>query len=102
MVRATVDAINDRVGRAFQFVVEDQPTQYRLVGLLSVKRETGDVGLAVCRTHRAVHRFDNVAADAEIAPGWFEVGLQVKRARPCSQKPDAGGAVRPKAASAAC
>ena len=49
MVRAPVDAFDDGVGRAFQFVVQaalDQPAQDRLVGLVAVKREAGDVGLA--------------------------------------------------------
>ena len=52
MVRATVDAFDDGVGRAFQFVVQaalHQPAQDRLAGLVAVKREAGDVGLAVRR-----------------------------------------------------
>ena len=67
MVRATVDAFDDGVGRAFQLVVQaalDQPTQDRLRGQVAVKREAGDVGLAVRRAHRPVHGFDDVAADA--------------------------------------
>ena len=50
MVRAPVDAFDDRVGRAFQFVVQAalyQPAQDWLGGLVAVKREAGDVGLAV-------------------------------------------------------
>ena len=52
MVRAPVDAVDDGVGRAFQLVVQaalDQPSQDGLGGLVAVKREAGDVGLAVRR-----------------------------------------------------
>ena len=50
MVRAPVDAFDDGVGGAFQLVVQttlDQPSQDRLARLVAVKREAGDVGLAV-------------------------------------------------------
>ena len=49
MVRAPVDAVDDGVGRALQLVVQaalDQASQDRLCGLVAVKREAGDVGLA--------------------------------------------------------
>ena len=50
MVGAPVDAVDDGVGRAFQFVVQaalDQPAEDGLCGLVAVKREAGDVGLAI-------------------------------------------------------
>jgi hypothetical protein len=52
MVRAPVD---DGVGRALQLVVQaalDQASQDGLCGLVAVKREAGDVGLASCPAHR--------------------------------------------------
>ena len=79
MVRAPVDAVDDGVGRALQLVVQaalDQASQDRLCGLVAVEREAGDVGLASCPAHRPVHRLDDVAADAEIAQGRLEAGLQ--------------------------
>ena len=48
MMRTPVDAFDDGVGRAPQFVMQssvDQPSQDRLGGLVAVKRETGDVGV---------------------------------------------------------
>ena len=52
------------VCRAFQSIVEatlQQPAQHWLAGLVAVKRESSDVGLAFCLTHRSMHRFDDVA-----------------------------------------
>jgi hypothetical protein len=49
MVGAPVDAFDDGVGRPLQLVVQaalDQSSQDRLCGLVAVKREAGDVGLA--------------------------------------------------------
>ena len=50
MVRASIDAVDDGVGAALQFVVQtpfDKPAQDWAVGFVAVKREAGDVGLAV-------------------------------------------------------
>ena len=79
MVRAPVDAVDDGVGRAIQLVVQaalDQASQDRLCGLVAVERETGDVGLVTPGSHRAVHRLDDIAADAEVAQGWLKAGFQ--------------------------
>ncbi len=54
----------------------DQPAKYRLDGLVAVEREAGDVGLTVHPDHPAVHGLDDIAADAEIAQGWLDAGLQ--------------------------
>ena len=79
MVRAPVDAVDDGVGRAIQLVVQaalDQASQDGLCGLVAVKREAGDVGLASCPAHRPVHRLDDVAPGAEVAQGRLKAGLQ--------------------------
>ena len=79
MVRASVDAVDDGIGRALQLVVQamlDQASQDGLYGLVAVKREAGDVGLASCPAHRPVHRLDDVAPDGEITQGRLEAGLQ--------------------------
>ena len=50
MVGAPVDPVDDGVGRALQLVVQpalDQPAEDRVCRLVAVKREAGDVGLAV-------------------------------------------------------
>jgi hypothetical protein len=78
-VRALIDACDDSVCPAFQFIVEARSSnrpQHWLVGLVAVKREACDVRLAVRRAHRSVHRFNDVAADAEIAQGWLKARLQ--------------------------
>ena len=52
MVRAPVDAFDDGVGRALQLVMQtalDQSAQHWFVGLVAMKREAGDVGLAAVR-----------------------------------------------------
>jgi hypothetical protein len=68
MVRAPVDAVDDGVGCAFQFVVQaalDQSSEDRLCGLVAVKGEASDVGLVTQTRHSAVHGLADVAADAE-------------------------------------
>jgi len=55
MVRAPVDAIDDGVGCAFEFVVEatlHQPAQDRLGCLVAVEREAAEVGLPLGCAHR--------------------------------------------------
>ena len=79
MVRATVEAVDDGVGRALQFIVDatlHQPAQDRLGCLVAVEREAAEVGLPLGCAHRPVHGLDDVAADAEIAQGWLEAGFQ--------------------------
>jgi len=79
MVRAIVDAFDDGVGRAFQLVMQtslDQPSQDRLAGLVAVKRESADVGLAFCLARRLMHRFDDVVSGAEAAQHRLEAGIQ--------------------------
>ena len=52
MMRAPIDALDDRVGRALQFIVQaalDEPAEHRLGGRVAVEREAGDVGLPVRR-----------------------------------------------------
>lgn len=78
MVCAPIDAFDDRVGRAFQFVVQaelHQPAQYWLRGLVAVKREAGDVGLATHVRHRAAHGLDDVASNTEVAQGRLDARL---------------------------
>jgi hypothetical protein len=41
-----------------------------------MKREAADIGLVTPVSHRPVHRLDDVAADAEVAQGRLEAGLQ--------------------------
>ena len=55
-MRAPVDAVDDGVGRALQFVMQpalDQSAQHRLVGLVAMECEARDVGLA---THAVIAR----------------------------------------------
>ena len=79
MVCVPVDAVDDGVGRVLQLVVQaalDQASQDWLCGLVAVKREASDVGLASCPAHRPVHRLDDGAPDGEITQGRLEAGLQ--------------------------
>ena len=57
MVRARIEACDDGVGRALARRVAralDQSAEHRLVGLVAMEREAGDVGLVTQIGHRAV------------------------------------------------
>ena len=85
MMRAAIDAFDDRVGRAFQLVKKasrNKPPEHGNGGALAVQRELRDVGLAAGAGHRPVHRLDDVAADAEIAQRLFDARLQRPQAGP--------------------
>ena len=71
--------VDDGIGRAIRLVVQaalDQTSQDGLCGLVTVKREAGDAGLASRPAHRPVNRLDDVAPDGEITQGRLEAGLQ--------------------------
>ena len=79
MMGAAIDAGDDRVGGSLELVVEaalDQPAEYWIGWLLAVQSERADVRLMPAGAHGLVHRLDDVAADAELAEGRFEPGLQ--------------------------
>ena len=66
MVGASIDAVDDGIGRAFQFVMEPasyKSTLHRVGGLVAMQGESSEVGLASGTRDRAVHGFDDVPAD---------------------------------------
>ena len=101
MVRAIVDAFDDGVDRAFQLVMQtslDQPSQDRLAGLVAVKRESADVGLAFCLARRLMNRFDDVASGADTRRVWHNSFPSMRRqfapAQPlCGEGPDGRAAI---------
>ena len=79
MMRAAIDAGDDRVGCSLELVVEtalDQASQHWIGRLLAVQSEGADVRLVSAGAHRLVHGLDDVAADAELPERLFESRLQ--------------------------
>ena len=66
VVRTSIDAVNDRIGRASQFVMKPpsyKSTLHRLGDLVAMQGEPRQVGLASGTCDRAMHGFDDVPAD---------------------------------------
>jgi hypothetical protein len=69
-MRTAVGAFNDGVSGALELVVQtalDQAAEHRIARLVAMEREARDVRLATGARHSAVHRLDDVAANAEVA-----------------------------------
>jgi hypothetical protein len=69
-MRSSIGALHDRVGRAFQFVMQpalDKAAEYRIYRFVAVQGKARDIRRAVDAAHRPMHRLDDVAANREIA-----------------------------------
>ena len=66
MVRASIDAFDDRIGRASEFVMEPpryKSTLNRVGDVIAMQGETRQIGLATGTCDRAMHGFDDVATE---------------------------------------
>jgi hypothetical protein len=78
MMSAAIDAGDDRIGGPLQLVVEatfHQPAKHRIGRLFSMQSEGADIRFAPGNAHGLVHGLDDVASDAELAEGLFELRL---------------------------
>ena len=85
MMGSTVDAFDDRIGRAPQLIVEasrDEPSEDWGGRFVTVKGEPGDIWVAAGAGHGAMHGLDDVAARSKIAQSLLEARLQHPARRP--------------------
>src|SRR3546814_13025078 len=71
MMRSPVGAIDHRIGRAHQLIVQtalDQAADDGIGRSFTMESEAAGVGYAATVAHRPVHGLDDVGADGEVAP----------------------------------
>src|SRR5262245_63621914 len=83
-MRSPIDALDNGVRRCLQFVLQaafNQPAQNWITKLLPVDGKAGDINVAPCSGHGAVHRLDDVAANGQLPQNLLELGLQAPASR---------------------
>src|SRR3546814_19614980 len=92
MMRSPVGAIDHRIGRAHQLIVQtalDQAADDGIGRSFTMESEAAGVGYAATVAHRPVPGLDDVGADGEVAQRLFRAGPQRpdRRSLPAGQAP---------------
>ena len=78
-MRSSIDPLDDRIGRAFQFVMQsalDQAAEHGICRFLAVQGKAGDIRLAANNAHRPMHGLDDIATNREVTQLVLDTRLQ--------------------------